>query len=154
MQIDYDPTRISYEELLEIFWESHNPAGRAFSLQYMTAIFYHNDEQERLARETAARMENETRKTIHTQILPATEFYLAEGYHQKHRLQQTPDLMREFRGFYPDLADIVNSTAAARVNGYLGGYGTLANLEAESDQLGLSPAGSERLRESVSRRDR
>ena len=53
--------------------------------------------------------------------------------------------MDEFAAIYPDPADLANSTAAARVNGYLGGYGTLANLQAGIDDLGLSPEAREEL---------
>ena len=52
IQIDYDPARISYEELLEIFWKNHNPTQRAWRRQYMSAIFYHNANQHQLALET------------------------------------------------------------------------------------------------------
>jgi peptide-methionine (S)-S-oxide reductase len=145
IQIDYDPTQISYEELLDVFWDSHNPVQRPWSRQYMSVVFYHNDEQKRLAMETrdseAAKIQGE----IFTEIVPASEFYLAEAYHQKYRLQQVPDLMKEFSAIYPDNDDFVASTAAARVNGYLGGYGTVEALQAELSSLGLSPEGSQKL---------
>jgi hypothetical protein len=60
--------------------------------------------------------------------------------------------MDEFAATYPDPLDFVNSTAAARVNGYLGGHGTLANLQAEIDDLGLSPEAQEALLEIVQKR--
>ena len=62
------------------------------------------------------------------------------------------DLLLKPVAIYPDPADIVNSTAAARVNGYLGGYGTLADLQAEIDRLGLSPEAQSALLEIVGRR--
>jgi peptide-methionine (S)-S-oxide reductase len=89
-----------------------------------------------------------------TEIIPATTFYLAEDYHQKYRLRQSPTFMSEFATIYPDPADFVSSTAAARVNGYLGGYGTLADLQAEIDDLGLSPAAQEELLDIVRGRQR
>jgi peptide-methionine (S)-S-oxide reductase len=149
IQIDYDPTQISYEELLNIFWDSHNPAARPWSRQYMSIVFYHNDEQKRLAIETRDREAARIQGTIFTEIVPASEFHLAEDYHQKYRLQQVSELVREFGIMYPDDADFVNSTAAARVNGYLGGYGTFAQLQAEIDSFGLSSSGSNRLLEIV-----
>ena len=88
------------------------------------------------------------------EIVPFSEFYLAEDYHQKYRLQQVPELVREFRAIYADSVDFVNSTAAARVNGYVGGHGTLASLEAEIDDLGLSPAAQGKLLDLVSSRER
>lgn len=91
---------------------------------------------------------------IYTEIAPFSEFYLAEAYHQKYRLQQAPDLMREFRALYPEEEEFVNSTVAARVNGYLGGNSTLATLQAEIDDLGLAAASREKLLELLAARER
>lgn len=145
IQIDYDPARISYRKLLSIFWQSHDPTSRAWSRQYMSAIFYHNDEQRELALETRASEEKRRNKKIQTEILPFSNFYLAEDYHQKYGLRGNSDLMREFKAMYPRDIDFINSTAAARVNGYLGGYGTAEEIKATIDSLGLSSAARERL---------
>jgi peptide-methionine (S)-S-oxide reductase len=145
IQIDYDPTQVSYGELLDVFWDSHNPVQRPWSRQYMSIVFYHNDEQKRLAMETRDREAVKIEGQIFTEIVPASEFYLAEAYHQKYRLRQVPDLMEEFSAMYPADVDFVDSTAAARVNGYLAGYGTSEALQAESSSFGLSPAGSKKL---------
>jgi methionine-S-sulfoxide reductase len=150
IQIDYDPARISYEELLEVFWASHNPATRPRSRQYASIIFYHDDEQKRLATETRDHQAARHGGLLYTEILPFSNFYLAEAYHQKYRLQQVPDLMAEFRAIYDDEVGFVNSTAAARVNGYLGGHGTQAALQTELHDLGLSPTGKAKLLEIVS----
>jgi peptide-methionine (S)-S-oxide reductase len=149
IQIDYDPTRISYEELLEIFWDSHDPAQRPFSRQYMSILFYHNEEQKRLAMQTRDRAAAEAGGPIHTEIRPASDFYLAEAYHQKYLLQQVPELMAEFNAMYPTPEDFVASTAAARANGYVGGYGSTTALQEALDDLGLSPAGNQTLQEFV-----
>ena len=145
IQLDYDPAQISYEELLAIFWESDSSAHKPFSRQYAPIIFYHNEEQRKLAAQSKALQEAECDCQLYTEILPFEKFYLAEAYHQKYRLLQTPEFAREFKAIYPDADDFVNSTAAARVNGYLSGYGTLSALRAEIDGLGLSPAMEEKL---------
>jgi len=113
----------------------------------MSAIFFHNDEQRQLALETRDHEATKFTGTIVTEIIPLDEFYLAEAYHQKYYLQQVPELMREFRTIYPAVRDLVNSTAAARVNGYVGGYGSLEVLKTEIDALGLSAAGNKTLLE-------
>ena len=138
VQIDYDPTRISYRDLLDIFWQSHHPTRRPWSRQYASIVFFHNEEQERLAMETRDREEKRRGTKIHTEILPYSRFHLAEAYHQKYRLQQERELMREFALIYPDSLKFVNSTATARVNGYLSGYGTRESLGRELPTLGLS----------------
>ncbi|UCD77233.1 MAG: peptide-methionine (S)-S-oxide reductase [Desulfobacterales bacterium] len=145
IQIDYDPTRLSYKDLLFVFWQSHDPTSKSWSRQYMSAIFYHNDAQRKLALETKAFEENQRNKKIQTEIVPFGKFYLAEDYHQKYELRRHRDLMTEFKTFYPREIDFINSTAAARVNGYTGGYGTSEEIKSSIEDLGLSPAGRERL---------
>ncbi len=138
VQVDYDPSRITYEELLVVFWESHNPRERAWSSQYMNAVFYHNEKQRRAALASKAKVEEKTGRTVHTQILPVRSFTLAEAYHQKYMLRQNTDLSWHFKRIYPDLNDFINSTAVTRLNGYVGGYGNLSQLERESAVLGIS----------------
>ena len=135
---------------MNIFWESHNPAKRPWSQQYKPAIFYHNDEQRALALASRDRIAAKLPGKIYTEIIPYSEFYLAETYHQKYRLQQHRDLMEEFRASYPAAKDFIDSTAAARVNGYLSGYGSVDQLETELSSLGLSLRGSEKLKRTVS----
>ncbi len=145
IQIDYDPAQISYEELLEIFWDSHSPTSRPRSRQYMSVIFFHDEEQEQLARESKARREEKTGGRIYTEIVPLSPFYLAEDYHQKYYLQGDYELKKELRDYYPDLKAFVYSTAAARINGYVAGYGSPAALEEELATFGLSESGEKRL---------
>jgi peptide-methionine (S)-S-oxide reductase len=154
IQIDFDPTQISYEKLLDVFWNSHNPAKRPWSRQYKAAVFYHNEEQKEMAMQSRDRVAASIKREIRTEIIPFSAFYLAEPYHQKYQLQHHGDFMREFRSMYPRTADFVSSTAAARVNGYLGGHGSFAQLQAELDSFGLSPTASEKLLATVKKRKR
>ena len=147
IQIDYDPTQISYTELLNVFWENHDPTSPSWSRQYMSAIFYHNEEQQRLAHDTKASQEVKLGAKIYTEIVPYVQFYLAEDYHQKYGLQNQPEFMREFKLMYPETKDLINSTAAARVNGYLAGAGSAERLREELEQLGLSPELQQKLRQ-------
>jgi peptide-methionine (S)-S-oxide reductase len=111
----------------------------------MSIVFYHDEVQKRLAMETKARQEVRAGSQVYTEIVPYTEFYLAEDYHQKYRLRQAPEVMEEFSAMYADKSDFVASTAAARVNGYVSGNGDLATLQEELDRYGLSTAGREKL---------
>ncbi len=151
VQMDYDPTKISYDELLDSFWEGHNPTAMPFSRQYMSIIFYRNDEQKKLAEASKAREEAKLGKKVITEILPYSKFYLAEAYHQKYDLQYDQKLMADFNAMYPDFNDFVNSTAAARINGFITGYGTREQLQNEIDSFGLSDTGKARLLEFVKR---
>lgn len=116
----------------------------------MSAIFYHDEIQQKLALETMAFEENRRNRKIHTEILPFDKFYLAEDYHQKYQLRQHRRLMAEFKAFYPRNIDFVNSTAAARVNGYVAGHGRPDEIKATSEILGLSTAGQKQLLEIAS----
>jgi len=138
LQVDFDPSRISYSELLDIFWESHDPTRGAWSRQYRAAVFYHNEEQRKLAEETGARLVSNTGRRITTAIEPFSSFTLAEDYHQKHSLRLYPEITAELKAFYPDMKDYLRSTAVTRINGYLGGYGTCDTLNKEADRFGLS----------------
>jgi peptide-methionine (S)-S-oxide reductase len=144
VEIDYDPAIISYEKLLDIFWRSHQP-GQAGSSQYKAAIFYHNDRQKAMALQSRDQVAARLKSLIYTEILPAGKFTLAEDYHQKYYLRQMPDLLAEFSAMYPTREALVASTAAARVNGYVAGYGAPAEFQADIAGLGLSPAARQRL---------
>jgi peptide-methionine (S)-S-oxide reductase len=147
VQIEYDPTVISYDELLNIFWEEHNPVYESYPDQYRSIIFYHNEEQKRLALEAKQRQQEKQDTKIYTEIIPFSAFYLAEDYHQKYYLRLFPEILIEYERIYPDLNDLINSTAVTRVNGYLGGYGAIEDLEKNLNSLGLSTSSTEYLLE-------
>jgi methionine-S-sulfoxide reductase len=149
VQIDYDPSRISYKELLDIYWESHNATGGSLSRQYRSAIFYHNEEQRKRAEETGDLLMSGAGRRISTAIEPYSAFTLAEDYHQKHSLRLFPEIMEELKSIYPDMKSFVSSVAVTRINGYLGRYGTCTELKKEVDSFGLSVAAMNKLIEVV-----
>jgi peptide-methionine (S)-S-oxide reductase len=91
VEVQYDPAKISYDELLKVFWENHDPTtlnrqGPDWGSQYRSAIFFHTPEQEQLAKASkdAWDKSGRFRNKIVTQIIPATDFYKAEDYHQQY----------------------------------------------------------------------
>ena len=102
VQMDYDPTQITYAELLDVFWTSHRCDSPAYSQQYASRIFYHDEQQRELAEESKARQEARQGTTLYTEIVPAGEFYWAEDYHQKYSLQGAAQLMRELANLSTD----------------------------------------------------
>ncbi len=91
IQITYDPKVISYEELLEVFWNTHDPTtlnkqGADEGTQYRSAVFYHNEEQKKIATEYKKQLEASKvyRNPIVTEISPLINFYKAEDYHQNY----------------------------------------------------------------------
>lgn len=98
VKITYDPQVISYEKLLDTFWDNHDPTslnrqGPDVGSQYRSAIFFHTPEQEAAARKSKEALEKSGRfkKTIVTQIVPAVPFYRAEEYHQKYLMKRGLD---------------------------------------------------------------
>lgn len=93
VQITYNPEKISYEELLEVFWHNIDPTvkNRQFcdvGTQYRTAIFYHNEQQHQLAEESKRKLEKSGKvEAVLSEIVPASPFYPAEEYHQKYYLK-------------------------------------------------------------------
>lgn len=91
LEIEYDPDRITYKKLLELFWECHDPTqlnrqGPDFGTQYRSAIFYHSDEQRCMAEESRELLNQSGRlgRSVATEIVPAGMFWEAEEYHQKY----------------------------------------------------------------------
>ena len=91
VEIEYDPAKLSYQQLLQVFWENHDPTqlnrqGPDWGTQYRSAIFFHTPEQEAAAKASKEALEKSGRftKKIVTQIVPATTFYQAEDYHQRY----------------------------------------------------------------------
>ena len=154
VRITYDPQVIAYRELLEVFFEIHDPTtlnrqGNDVGTQYRSAIFVTDDEQKAAAQAARERAAAIWDGPIVTEIVPESSFYEAEDYHQKYYLRGNRQILKQFQQHYPQAPDLMNSTAAARVNGYLGGYGTSASLKADIDRLGLSDAAREELLERV-----
>lgn len=141
VEVDFDPSVVSYEQLLEMFWQLHSPTRPPFSQQYKSAVFYHDAQQERAARAVKSKMESAMGAQFTTEILPFSKFYLAEDYHQKYYLRQVKPLARAYESLYPRLGEFVDSTAVARVNGFVGGSGDFALLQSEVGEYGLDSAG-------------
>ena len=91
VEVEYDPSRVSYEKLLDVFWENHDPTtlnrqGPDVGEQYRSAIFFLAPEQEAAARASKVRVGESGRykRPIVTEITPASKFYRAEEYHQRY----------------------------------------------------------------------
>ena len=91
VEVEYDPAKVSYEQLLKVFWENHDPTqlnrqGPDWGSQYRSAIFFHSPEQEAAAKLSKENLDKsgQYRKPVVTQIVPATTFYPAEDYHQQY----------------------------------------------------------------------
>lgn len=146
IQIDYNPTLITFEELLTLFWKFHDPTRPSYKRQYTSALFTHDKKQAILIDYSLNQHVHDLNKSIYTEVIPFEKFHIAEDYHQKYRLRQIPELMQEFNAMYPSAINFMNSTAAARVNGYLSGYGSKENLKKEIELFGLSSEAKDLIR--------
>jgi peptide-methionine (S)-S-oxide reductase len=94
VDVVYDPSKVTYEQLLDVFWHNVDPLDRGGQFcdrgsQYRTAIFYHDAEQQRLAEQSKEALDasGKLKKKIVTEIVPAGEFYAAEDYHQEYYIR-------------------------------------------------------------------
>jgi peptide-methionine (S)-S-oxide reductase len=153
IEMDYDPTVVSFEQLLDIFWSCHDPTYPDYSQRVKPRIYYHDEEQKMVALESKRQLELKLGKKIFTEIVPATEFYLAELNYQKYMLQQVPELVTDLMPVILNSeGSMTNSTALARINGYIGGNGTMEKLAQQLNSLGLSEKGKKKLLEITTRR--
>lgn len=91
VEVTYDPARVSYDQLLNVFWEVHDPTtlnrqGPDVGSQYRSAIFFHSPEQEAVARDSKEKLQQSGKhsREIVTEITPAAQFWPAEDYHQQY----------------------------------------------------------------------
>jgi len=91
VEVEFDPSKVPYEDLLNVFWNCHDPTqlnrqGPDIGTQYRSAIFFHSPEQEKTARASKEKLQASGRykRPITTEITPASQFWLAEEYHQQY----------------------------------------------------------------------
>jgi len=143
IQIDFDPSKTTYENLLEIFWNSHNPCSDAGCRQYMSAIWYHNRAQKKAIKISKKALEKNRDKKVATVIHSLRPFTLAEDYHQKYYLR-SHELLVTALGCEDENA-FVNSFGATRINAYVAGKGEMQQLLAEIDEFGITEEAKEYL---------
>jgi hypothetical protein len=150
-QVVYDPEVVSFEDLLELFWEEHDPFSGIWRRQYMNIAFYENELQKQAIERHIRRLEQGGRK-VKTRVERLDTFTLAEDYHQKHSLRLFPEFVGELEANSGE-GDWLFTYEATRLNGYLGGNGKCGGLEQEVRRFGLSKGREERLLELVCSRE-
>ncbi|XP_026478643.1 peptide methionine sulfoxide reductase-like [Ctenocephalides felis] len=137
IDIDFDPTVITYAQLLDIFW-NHHEYGLLTKVkrQYMSLILYHNEQQKEIAEKSFKSQAVKLNTDLITEIKKFEVFHPAEDYHQKYRLQGHSEFMLSL-GLKPGEL-LQTSHLAARLNGYLVGQGGEKQFLAEASKLGLN----------------
>ncbi|AHM60134.1 peptide methionine sulfoxide reductase [Flammeovirgaceae bacterium 311] len=141
VQVDFDPQILSFSQLLDFFFDKNTPLREPWKRQYASALFYHDEGQKQQVLQKKEQLEERLEQKVYTELNSYQEFYLAEERHQKYKLQRQPELLEEFRSMYPSFREFIDSTAAARVNGYLYGCGNCERLSSEIESFGLSARG-------------
>ncbi|WP_138755058.1 peptide-methionine (S)-S-oxide reductase MsrA [Paenibacillus sinopodophylli] len=147
VQITFDPAIISFGELLEVFWNNHNPVNinEYKGRQYQSLLFYSNEghkaEINRILRKREALGKSEPA----TEIVPASAFHLAEDRHQKYYLKRFQDAMDKLDNLFGSQAELQNSTLAARLNGLAKGYTNMERIVMEVRNWRMEPSNQERL---------
>ena len=121
VQVEYDPDALSYEDLLDVFWEHHawTTAGKR---QYRGVVLAHDDDQRAAAEQSRDDLGARTGRAVETAVESLSRFHLAEDYHQKYELRTLPAVADELEDRYGDA--LVDSTVAARLNGFAAGHGS------------------------------
>lgn len=111
----------------------------------MSIILCNNEKELETAINSKKNQELKLDCNIYTEIRIISKFYLGEFYHQKYYLQRVREFTNDFKKIYPNDNDFINSTAVAKINGYIKGYGNVKSLKNEIESLGLSEISNKRL---------
>lgn len=141
IQIEFDPSIISYTEVLKEFWQNHYPNRDNYKgRQYISLLHYHTEQQHEIIAKVKKEMEARLGEEIETEISPFIDFTIAESRHQKYYLKRYPKALEQLAELYPDQELLTDSTFAARLNGFVKGYGTKKGITEELAQWSIGKA--------------
>ena len=141
LQVWFDPDRLGYDALLQIFWDRHDPTSPRRSTQYRPLIIAVDDAQRRAAQASRDDLETRLGERVTTEVVSDRPFYPAEGYHQKWRLRRHTAVLEDLQACFPTEAEMLASAAAAKLNAFIGGRGDPDGLAQLLPKLGLSAEG-------------
>lgn len=135
IQIVFDPKIISYEEVLRHFWGNHYPNRDEYKgRQYISLLHYHNESQAKTIEAIKKEMEAKLDEAIETEIAAYSQFTEAELRHQKYYLKRYPKVLERLTALFPNEHLLTLSTFAARLNGFVKGFGTREALRKEIEE--------------------
>ncbi|MBB6453173.1 peptide-methionine (S)-S-oxide reductase [Salirhabdus euzebyi] len=139
MEIDFDSDIVTYEEILHEFWANHDAAkdrhykGR----QYLSILLFHDQEQKGTAEKVKEEWEQKLKGEILTELQAYSTFHLAEEYHQKYYLKRFKKAVEAVQSIFSNHDAFVHSTIAARLNGFVKGFGKMDQLKEDVKTWGL-----------------
>ncbi|WP_081986958.1 peptide-methionine (S)-S-oxide reductase MsrA [Planococcus sp. CAU13] len=132
LEVDFDPAVISYEEILRKFWQNHYPnRGNYKGRQYISLLRYRGEQQKKTIGIVKREMEKSLGEPIETEIAAFDKFTPADERHQKYYLKRYPNTLEQLKDLFPKPEHLVDSTFAARLNGFVKGYGKMKELKNE-----------------------
>lgn len=152
LQVDYDPARISFRQIIAAFWDNHKPGningykGR----QYQSLLFYADEEQEEDIKLVLREMQESGRALPDTEIVPFTQFHLAEERHQKYYLKRYPHAIETLMPLFASHEEFNDSTIAARLNGLAKGYTSMERIKGDIATWKMKPEERDRLIQLIS----
>ncbi|WP_046174158.1 peptide-methionine (S)-S-oxide reductase MsrA [Domibacillus indicus] len=151
VQIDFDPSILSFEHIIRTFWANHTSTHRVTykERQYMSLLLYHGKEQKQVIERVKKELEEERQESIETEIQPYAEFYPAEDRHQKYHVKRFKKAADMLRIHYPSEEAFTNSTVIARLNGFVKEHGTLQQIMKEIHSWDMPESSRDRLAELI-----
>ncbi|QKS71611.1 peptide-methionine (S)-S-oxide reductase [Paenalkalicoccus suaedae] len=147
LQIDIDPSIITGEEVLDLFWDLHSGKQHGYrDRQYRSVLLYENNRQKEIAIERMKKWEKKKGHLIETEIAPLTSFTLAEDYHQKYRLKRYKKVTLSLLECFKTHEAFNHAMLTARLNGLASGVGTKAGIIKELKQSVHMPDQQEQLK--------
>ncbi len=132
LQIDFDPTQVTFEVIVRQFWNSHNSnRGNYKGRQYLSIFLYHDIYQKEALEKMKQEIQDTNSASIGTEIAPFDQFTLAEERHQKYYLKRYSSATQKLREHFLTEEAFTNATLVARLNSFVKGYGTLTSLKQE-----------------------
>lgn len=147
VEVEFDPAVLTYEEILHIFWNNHNPKningykGR----QYQSMLLYRSSEQKEAIERVLVELHASGKEKPATEVHPFSVFYPAEEKHQKYYLKRHPDAVEKLLGLYSTISEMDRSTLAARLNGLAKGYANRSGIVEEVKHWPLPEPERERI---------
>lgn len=155
IEIDYDPSQISYEALVNLFFESHNATSKPYYQRVKSLLFYRNEVEMKSAQKIIEQQKQiavQKGLLVYTELKPYEVFYLAEPEHQLKALKAEVSLYSELVEMFGDENNLQNSILASKLNGFLYGFGSKSEIESVLSQSGLSEASKSRIWEIYNQR--
>lgn len=137
VRVEFDPDRLSYADLVDLFWAAHDPTRAPIKRQYVPALLPHTPRQEAVAEASLDAAREEFGASITTEVIPGDTFTRAEAYHQKYKLRRRDALMEAMCAVYPSEDAFARAPAATLLNGYVAGHRSPEHLDADLPGLAL-----------------